>query len=291
MELLEAMRVRRSVRTYLPKAVPQDVLDGLIKRFDETDRLCDLRVTLKCMRSEAVAHAMIGLIGSYGSIKNTPLWVIGISQDGPHYQENFGFRMEQFILECTRAGLGTCWVGGFFKKSVLDQLITKEINEQIVCISPLGYASDRRLSERSMRSLGGLNTRKPLKERVFHGQWGNPATEYLSSRKELLNIFELARWAPSASNLQPCHYIVDDTRILLAVLTSLYHPYPKFITRDTGMNTNFQPIDAGIAMSHIHLAARELGMPGRWSLAFDEPTLRSRYQISADAKLVGIFSV
>jgi hypothetical protein len=57
------------------------------------------------------------------------------------------------------------------------------------------------------------------------------------------------------------------------------------------MNTNFQPIDAGIAMSHIHLAARELGMPGSWSLAFDEPTLRSRYQISTDAKLVGVFSL
>jgi nitroreductase len=290
MELLEAMRVRRSVRTYLSKAVPQDVLDSLIRTFDKTERLCDLRVTLNPMRSEVVAPAITGLIGSYGSIKNAPLWIIGISQEGPYYQENFGFRMEQFILECTRAGLGTCWVGAFFKKSVLDQVVTKEKNEQIICISPVGYAADRRLIERSMRSIGGLNTRKPLNERVFHGQWGIPATEYLSSRKELLKIFELARWAPSGTNQQPCHYVIDDKRIVIAVLTSLYRAYPKFITRDTGMSTNFQPIDAGIAMSHVHLAARELGMAGRWSLDFDESALRTRYQLPTDAKPVAVFS-
>jgi Nitroreductase len=291
MELLEAMRVRRSVRTYLQKDIPQDLLESLVKSFNTNERLSDLRVTLKPMRSETVAKAMTGLVGSYGSIKNAPLWAIGISQNGKHYQENFGFRMEQFILECTRAGLGTCWVGGFFKKSVLDQFVTKEKNEHIVCVSPVGYAADRRLSERSMRSLGGLNARKPLKERVFHGQWGNPATEYLSSRKELLNVFELARWAPSASNLQPCHYVVDDKRILLTVLTSLYRAYPKFITRDTGMSTNFQPVDAGIAMSHILLAARELGKAGGWTLDFDEPALRSQYRLPTDAKPVAVFSL
>jgi nitroreductase len=290
MELLEAMRVRRSVRTYLQKALPEDELDSLIKSFDKTERLCDLRITLKPMRSELVAPAMTGLIGSYGSVKNAPLWVIGISQEGGHYQENFGFRMEQFILACTRTGLGTCWVGAFFKKSVLDQLVPKEKNEQIVCISPLGYAADRSLSERTMSALGGLKTRKPLEERVFHGHWGNPATEYLSSRKALLDIFELARRAPSAYNIQPCHYVVEDNRILLMVLTSLYRTYPKLITRDTGMNTNFQPIDAGIAMSHIQLAAREVGIGGRWSLDFDEPALRSQYRLPADAKPVAVYS-
>jgi nitroreductase len=290
MELLEAMRVRRSVRTYQTKKVPQDLLDSLIKSFDKTERLNDLRVTLKPMRSEAVASAMTGLIGSYGSIKNASIWVIGICQEGARDQENFGFRMEQFILECTRAGFGTCWVGGFFKKSVLDQLVTKEKNERIVCITPVGYAADRRLGERSMRSLGGLNTRKPLKERVFHRQWGNPAIEHLSSRKELLNIFELAQWAPSASNVQPCHYVIDEKQILLSVLSSLHRAYPEFIASDKGMNINFQPIDAGIAMSHVYLAARELGMPGRWSFEFDEPALRSRYRLPTDAKPVAVFS-
>ena len=87
--------------------------------------------------------------------------------------------MEQFILDCTRERLGTCWVGGFFKVSKLEQLVPKSESERIVCISPVGYPMNRRTAEVVMRSLGGLNTRKPLRERVFHLKWGTPATEYL----------------------------------------------------------------------------------------------------------------
>jgi nitroreductase len=290
MDIFEAMRVRRSVRTYQVKAISQDLLDQLIHGFENTERLNDLRVTLRPMNSESVASAMTGLVGSYGSIKNAPVWVMGIYQEGAHDQENFGFRMQQFILECTRAGLGTCWVGGFFKKTELYRLVSKEKGEQLMCITPVGYAAERRFAERSMRALGGLNSRKPLAERVFHGQWGNPATGYLSTRKNILDVFELARWAPSASNAQPCHYVVDDGQIVIATLTSLYRGYPPALSRGTGMSTNFQRVDAGIAMSHIHLAARELGVAGRWSLDFDEPALRAKYRFPSDARIEGVFS-
>jgi nitroreductase len=125
---------------------------------------------------------------------------------------------------------------------------------------------------------------------VFHEQWGVPAVEYLSSRKNLLELFELARWAPSASNRQPCHYLVDDDRIVIVVLTSLHREYPKLLTQGTGMSTNFQPIDAGIAMSHIYLAARALGIAGSWTLTFDEGALRARYQVPEEAIMMGVFN-
>ncbi|MBN2159624.1 MAG: nitroreductase family protein [Spirochaetes bacterium] len=290
MDLLETMRTRRSVRTYISKQVPEGLLDGLLKGFASNDRLNDLPVKLLPMPSEAVHDAMTGLVGSYGSIRNAPLWVIGITREGAGFQENFGFRMEQFILECTLAGLGTCWVGGFFKLSMLDRLVPKGKDERIVCISPVGYAAERRLGEKTMRSLGGLNARKPLAERVFLGEWGSPSAEYLATRNSLQTLFEMARWAPSASNRQPCHYVLDGKRIVISVLTSLHRSYPKFLMSGDGMSVNFQPVDAGIAMAHVHLASRELGMNGSWSLEFDEPAARARYQIPADARIVGIFT-
>jgi nitroreductase len=290
MDILEAMRSRKSVRTYRSQEIPRDLLDALMSRFDKSQRLNDLRVRLALMRGDEVGPAMTGLVGSYGAIKNAPHWAIGISEDGVHYGENFGFRMEQFVLDCTLEKLGTCWVGGFFKVSKLDQLVPKAKGERIVCISPLGYPMNRRTAEVVMRSLGGLNSRKPLRERVFHEQWGVPAVEYLSSRKNLLELFELARWAPSASNRQPCHYLVDDDRIVIVVLTSLHREYPKLLTQGTGMSTNFQPIDAGIAMSHIYLAARALGIAGSWTLTFDEGALRARYQVPEEAIMMGVFN-
>ena len=289
MDLCKAMRIRRSERTYLNKPVPKDIFDRLIDTFDQSDRLNDLGLRLLPMAAGLVEHAMTGLIGSYGSIKNAPVWVIGISEDGENYQENFGFAMERYILECAREGLGTCWVGGFFKTSLLEAAVPKDENERIVCISPVGYAASRRFAERTMRSLGGLNVRKPLNERVFAERWGNPATEYLASRNKLLEVFELARWVPSSSNAQPCHYIVDDDRIVICVRTSLKRKYPKIVAKGTGMNFDFQGIDAGIGMSHVHLAAHELGITGKWTLEINELELREKYRFPEDARIIGTF--
>ncbi len=291
MNLCEAMRVRKSDRTYLTKPVPEDLLIRLIDIFDTSDRLNTLNLRLLKMESSLVEHAMTGLIGNYGHIKNAPIWVIGISEHGKNYQENFGFAMERIILECTCEGLGTCWVGGFFKTSLLEKAVPKDKNERIVCISPVGYAASRRIGERTMRSLGGLNVRKPLSERVFTGKWGNPATNYLSSSSDLLEIFELARWAPSASNTQPCHYMVDSKRIVISVLTSLQKKYPRIVEKGKGMSIDFQGVDAGIGMAHIYLAAKEFGIKGEWHLEFNESEIRKEYKIPGEARIVGVFEI
>ena len=289
MNILEAMRTRRSDRTYLDKPVPEALLKRLIEAFDKSQRLNALGLRLLPMEPDRVEHAMTGLIGSYGRIKNAPVWVIGLSEDGKHHQENFGFAMEQFILECTREGLGTCWVGGFFKTSLLEEVVPKGKNERIECISPVGYAAARRLGETSMRVLGGLNSRKPLSERVFENRWGNPATEYLSSRKNLREVFELARWAPSSSNHQPCHYIVSDQKIVLCVLPSLKKKYPAIVEKGKGMNFDLQGIDAGIAMSHVALAGEQLGIRGGWTMSVSESELKAKHQLPGEARVIGVF--
>jgi nitroreductase len=289
MDIIEAMRIRRSVRTYQQKELPERILEKLLSGFQKNDILNDISVRLIPMKASDVEGAMTGLVGMYGRMKNSPMWIIGVSRAGDHYGENFGFRFEQFVLDCTREGLGTCWVGGFFKKSVLEKIVPKEAGEEIICISPLGYAADRRLGEKSMRLLGGLNSRKPLDERVFHGRWGNPAGEYLGSREKLHQIFELARWAPSASNMQPCHYIFDEGIIIISVLTTLHRKYPKIITGDSRMGVNFQPIDAGIAMSHVHLAARAMGIVGKWSFNFDEEKLKDAFHVPEEARVMGVY--
>lgn len=266
MNIQEAILKRKSDRTFDQRELPEKLVDEMIAVFDQSDRLSDLDLRLVPMAGKSVEHAMTGLVGSYGKIMGAPIWVIGISKSGPFDQLNFGFAMEQFVLECTRNGLGTCWVGGFFKMSELDEAVPKSDDERIICISPLGYAAPRRFMERSMRKVGGLDRRKPLAERVFFQKWGATSAEYLDADPKLKTLFEMARWAPSASNRQPCHYVFNKKRIALCILTSLQTNYPKLLTMDRAEDLNFQQVDAGIAMAHIHLAAPELGLSGKWNL-------------------------
>jgi len=289
MNLLEAMRVRRSDRSFLDTPVPPETINHLLTTFAETERLNDLRLKLLPFPAKQVDAAMTGLVGSYGKIKNAPLWMIGISQDGPQYQENFGFVTERFILECTREGLGTCWVGGYFKMSVLEKAMKKEVGERIVCITPLGYAAPRRLAARSMRAMGRLDNRRPLHEIVFHQQWGRSANDVLAGDAKLREMFEMARWAPSASNMQPWIYLLDEQRIVLALDSKRIRNYPKIIARNRAEGLNFQGVDAGIGMCHIHFAARELGLPGRWTLTGDDRQLREKYDLPPHTIVVGTF--
>jgi nitroreductase len=288
MNIFEAMLYRKSVRTFSDKPVPEELLAGLVDRFHANDRLNDLPLTLVPVPGRQVAHAMIGLIGNYGAIKGAPTWVIGISKDGENDQVNFGFALEQFILQCTQKDLGTCWVGGFFKKSQLQQAVPIEPGHRIVCITPVGYAAKRRFAERTMRTVGGLNQRKPLAERVFQDQWGRPAG--LDADPKRKQMFEMARWAPSASNQQPSHFILDDNRIVLAsVLPERYKKMTQRYAKNKAEGLNFQGVDAGISMAHIHLAAQELGIQGKWSLAIDPETEREKLRIPSEATVFGEF--
>ena len=140
-----------------------------------------------------------------------------------------------------------------------------------------------------MRVLGGLNSRKPLSERVFETRWANPSTAFLASRQTLLEVFELARWAPSSSNHQPCHYIVSDQRIVICVLPSLRKRYPALVEEGKGMSIDFQGIDAGIAMAHVALAGQALGMRGKWTLEVNETELRERHELPGEARVIGVF--
>jgi nitroreductase len=265
------------------------MLDECLGCFDAFEGLTDAKVRLLPMEDKAVESAMTGIIGNYGMMKNAPVWVIGLSDESDYYKENFGFRMERFILECTRKGLGTCWIGGFFRMSDLERLVPKQPDEYIVCISPVGYATHRRLIERSLRVIGGLNTRRSLAERVFAERWGSSAAALIEANRPLSEVLECARWSPSASNRQPCHYILHERSIIITLLKSLNGTYPSIITKGNNMGGYFQPIDAGIAMLHLHLAAREKGMPGKWSLKFDEKSLRDRCALPDDARIVAEF--
>ena len=289
MNILQAMLVRRSVRTFERKPVPAQLLEIAKGAFDNADRISDIPLRLMLVPAAQVAHAMTGLVGSYGSMKNPPVYAIGISQEGEHDQINFGFVMEQFILACTEGGLGTCWVGGFFKKSRMDQAIPLEAGERIICVSPVGYPDERRLAERAMRTVGRLNSRKPLSELVFAGRWGRPATEYLVTRPALFRVFEAARWAPSGSNGQPVRYVVDDERIVVCLPPSSASRYLNLLGADRAEGLDFRRVDAGIAMAHVHLAARHLGIAGSLSLAFDEAVLREQHAVPDGVRIVGVF--
>lgn len=104
----------------------------------------------------------------------------------------------------------------------------------------------------------------------------------------LEQVLEAGRWAPSACNLQPWHFIVVRDPAQRAALARAYpkewfaqapvhivvcvEPGRAWRRRHDGKS--YVDVDGAIAMDHITLCAADLGLGTCWIGAFDPATVR-----------------
>lgn len=240
---------RHSRRTLDRKAIAPPVLDQL-------EAVCSARKWGSLQWGHAVRIAIVrklranifkGIVGAYGRIEGAPSCLLFIGdRTAPHMPELLGYAGEAVILEATRLGLATCWVGGFFKREKAADLVSLGPNEEIVAVSPLGYPADEQtFSEKLMKTLAGAHKRRGIEvlaPGAAGGGWPAWAQEAVS----------LARAAPSAVNRQPWRFRFEDGALIVALddVKDTYH-IPK-------------RLDCGISMLHVEVGARTHGALGTW---------------------------
>src|SRR5690554_6514440 len=140
-EWYETIFQRRSRRQFGNKPLTLEEVTCL------TDFSQELNKSLEGVRVEIVNQnpedVFKGAIGSYGKIKDAPAYAafVGNVKD-INVQEKTGYIGECLILEATSRGLATCWVGGFFRPSVVGKQITIDKDEQVLAVTPIGYTSE-----------------------------------------------------------------------------------------------------------------------------------------------------
>jgi len=240
-----AIGKRRSRRRFDPDLpIAPETLAALEKVCNQFTPFASARSRLV---TESYENVFKGVIGNYGKIKGTQTFIAFIGDmDDEFVQEKVGYTGEAIILEATALGLNTCWVAGFFRPEVVTSLIEVAKNEQVMAITPVGYAHEHESwEEKLMSRFGRSHNRLPL-SRLVRGlpkeQWPNWVSVSL----------EAARLAPSAVNRQPWGFDVQDDGITVFVRTS----GPEF-------NVS-KRLDCGIAMLHMEVAAANSGCKGEW---------------------------
>lgn len=253
----EAIKRRRSRRSFDSRNIPSDLFESLdsfcseFKPFDSVRAVISIGYVDKVFKG-AVAH--------YGKIKGAPAFAafIGNTED-PNVQEKVGYLGEGIILEATSLGIGTCWVGGFFKPDIVAFIIGLKENEKVFAITPLGFPKKEfSLEEKIMTGFGITHKRKPLSELVSgleESKW-----------PEWIRVaLEAARLAPSAVNRQPWRFYIEPEKITISV-DNLKDTY-KIPKR----------LDCGISMLHIEVGASYCGIKGEWE--FLEPPKVARFMV------------
>jgi len=167
MDVLEAIRSRRSIRKFRPELIP----DEKLKMILEAGRLAPsagnrqpwLFVVVKDPeRKKALAKAADNqtFIADAGAI----IAALGDPEASPRW---FGrdpmIAIEHMVLAATGLGYGTCWIGAFNEEKVKSLLrIPEEL--KVIALLPIGFPDESPLAK----------PRKPLKEIVFLNEFGKP---------------------------------------------------------------------------------------------------------------------
>ena len=132
MTLLEAISARHSVRKYLDKEIPADIIAALQDKIAECNKVGNLSIQL--IQNETKAFTGMLSYGSFSGVKN---YLVMVGKKAKDLDERVGYYGEQLVLLAQTLGLNTCWVGLSYRKVPEAYNVGKD--EKLVCMIALGY--------------------------------------------------------------------------------------------------------------------------------------------------------
>jgi nitroreductase len=170
MHVTDAIKLRKSVRSYLNKQIEDEKLAAVLNaaRLSPSPRNAQERrfvIVRDAGRRERIAEAA----ENQPHVREAPVIIAGCAETAgritmcgqPAYTLDVTIALDHAALAATELGLGTCWICRFDEKKVKEILgIPEKI--RVVALMLMGYATDPALVEKE---------RLPLDTIVKHEQW------------------------------------------------------------------------------------------------------------------------
>lgn len=172
MDVQEAIRMRRSVRTYDSRPVPEDVL----RRVLEAGRLAPSAMNYQpwhfvVVRDPEKRKALSD--GRYAKfLTQSPVVIVGLGDkiSSPEWHVvDTTIALQQMVLAATEEGLGTCWIGSFYEDRVKEALGVPE-RYDVVAMLAVGYPKEK--AEPKAKPAMAKN-RKDLEKILSHDRFEN----------------------------------------------------------------------------------------------------------------------
>jgi len=279
--IIEIIRARSSWRGYDGRpleAADRARLEGFLASLGPGPFGNAVRLAL--VEASAEDRAELKKLVTYGWIRGARTFLVGAVRRAPRDLEDYGYVFERAVLEATALGLGTCWLATSFNRSGFASKVDLKQGESLPAVSPVGYVAARRTAvDATTRFFARSKKRKPWGELFFDGDFASPLTPARAG--PYAEAVEMVRLAPSASNRQPWRLLKEAGGDVFHLFLSRSALYSRVSASFAG--ADLQRIDMGIACCHFELAARELGLAGKWEALPPpalEPPARTTYVAS-----------
>jgi nitroreductase len=142
MDAIEALKTRRSVRSFTEEPIPKDVIEDVIDcgRLAATARNTQpwefVVVTDKTTRAQLAALAPNGPF-----IETAPVCIVVLCEDGAYYLEDGCAATQNTLVAAHARGLGACWVAGDKKPYVaqVQSLVGAPKGHRLVRMIAIGH--------------------------------------------------------------------------------------------------------------------------------------------------------
>ncbi len=259
MNLIEAIKERRSVRSFNGAGLTQPQITDLLRAVENSSSPFGGSVTIRLKQFDLKGEYRPT---TYGVIKGASYYfLLGIADDEASAL-TAGFRFEQVVLKAWQLGLGCCWIAATFKGSDFDRDQKWPDGQSLKIICPVGVAANPSAMEKLTRFIVGSKNRLPFAELFFGRDFNTP----LSSDNRFAEALGMMRLAPSSKNSQPW-------RALVVGDTVHFYYVPKSAA---------SVLDCGIGLCHFYETEQYHRRPGRFEKLPDAPVPPSplRYLIS-----------
>lgn len=219
-DLYSAIFKRKSIRNYGLTPLDQNLLRDISENLRGLKSMTTgIKTEFKIISPDQVKRRFM---------KKAPHYIAAFSEAKDVYMANVGFMLQRMDLYFSAIGLGSCWMG--IPKPTKELLKSSDL--EFVILMEFGNST-----ETLQRTSVSQFKRKPLSE--------------ITDVEGADELLEPARLAPSAVNSQNWYFTGDEN------LIHAYSLKPNFLRRLFG--GKYYPINMGIALCHLQLAAEHFG--------------------------------
>ncbi len=159
MEFYDVIRLRRSIRSYRPTPVPQDVVERIAEAVNLAPTACNRQPFRVLFVTDPAKRAALCKAYRAAWLAEAPAIAVVVGNAAEAWKRLEGdsiidvdcsIAMEHLVLAATEEGLGTCWVCAF-DRAAADAALNLPAGEHSVALTPVGYAKDTNLSAQARK--------------------------------------------------------------------------------------------------------------------------------------------
>lgn len=172
LEVYEAIKNRKSIRSYETRQIPDDVLMRILEAGRAAPSASNAQpwhfIIVRSMENRASLSKRVFT----RFLSESPVILVGCGEKEKRFHVvDVSIAMQQMVLAATAEGLGTCWIGDFDDKNVHELFKIPE-KYNVVCLLAMGYPHEKLdLASKLIRA----RSRKTLDKIVSYEKFGDAA--------------------------------------------------------------------------------------------------------------------